>query len=366
VETRVRTAVKADLNALVALENESFQSDRLSRRSYRALLARASASILVVDGGSSLVGSAVLLFNRANSIARLYSIAVAPSMRGRGVARSLLRAAERAALEHECAVMRLEVRVDNKAACELYESEGFALVERLAGYYQDGTDAVRLERSLWAETRMRPQLKYYAQTLEFTCGPAALMMAMAALSPGFQPDRRTEIRLWREATTVFMTSGHGGCGPFGLALSAHARGFGVIVYAPAGGPLLVGGVRDPDKKQVIALVEEDFIDELSRTDVEIRRGAFSSQTLIAHLRQGDVPVVLISLYRLHGEKGPHWVTLTGYDGHVFRLLDPMSPPQAGRPAEISIARKEFEQMLRYGREREAAAVVLLRAAHKVM
>jgi Peptidase_C39 like family len=68
--------------------------------------------------------------------------------------------------------------------------------------------------------------------------------------------------------------------------------------------------------------------------------------------------VLISLFRLHGEKGPHWLTLTGYDGDVFRVLDPMSPPREGHRPDISIAREEFERMSRYGGQRQGAAVVL--------
>ena len=49
------------------------------------------------------------------------------------------------------------------------------------------------------------------------------MMAMTALDPSRTMDANDEIRIWREATTVFMTSGHGGCGPYGLALAAHRR-----------------------------------------------------------------------------------------------------------------------------------------------
>lgn len=355
----IRSANAADLDALVALEKTSFDGDRLSRRTYRSLLDGATTLVMVAQLNGALAGCVVLLFNRSTSIARLYSLAVARRNRGRGIARLLLRAAEHAARERGCALLRLEVRVDNAAARALYASEGFGFVKHIPHYYADGTDAIRAEHSLWDETTHTPlPFLYYAQTLEFTCGAAALMMAMAALKPGLQLDRRLEIRLWREATTVFMASGHGGCGPFGLALAAQKRGFGATVYAPAHGPMFLGGVRDPDKKRVIELVEADFIDELANTPVAVHRGQLRSETLIAHLRRGEVPVVLISLFRLHGEKGLHWITVTGYDSHVFRVLDPMSPPHGGRTPEISIARNEFERMSRYGRQRQGAAVVL--------
>lgn len=357
--TSIRIAKLDDLNSLLRLEAASFEADRLSRRSYRKLLQRSSATVLVAVQADAPVGALVLLFKRSSAIARLYSLAVARESRGRGIGRALLRAAEHAALERECAVLRLEVRINNDAARTLYESEGFTSIETIVGYYADGTDAVRLERSLWDEARhASSQSRYYAQTLDFTCGSAALMMAMACIDASVRLDRRLEIRLWREATTVFMTSGHGGCGPYGLALAARARGFGVTIYAPTRGPMFVSGVRDPDKKIVIGLVEEDFLDELAQTDVVMRRGPFNAQTLIGHLRRGDAPIVLISLFRLHGEKGPHWVCVVGHDSHVFRVLDPMSPPVGACAPEISITHREFEQMSRYGREREAAAVIL--------
>lgn len=145
----LRVAAAGDLERLLQLEAESFDSDRLSRRSYRALLKRASATVLLAEQCDTLVGALVLLFKRGNAIARLYSLAVSRHLRGRGTGRFLLRAAEKSAFERTCAVLRLEVRVDNTAARKLYESEGFVEIVRIRRYYADGTAAVRLERSLW-------------------------------------------------------------------------------------------------------------------------------------------------------------------------------------------------------------------------
>ncbi len=63
------------------------------------------------------------------------------------------------------------------------------------------------------------------------------MMAMSALDPGYALSRREELQLWRESTTTFMTSGHGGCHPHGLVLSAAQRGFSVKVWIIQEGPL---------------------------------------------------------------------------------------------------------------------------------
>jgi ABC-type bacteriocin/lantibiotic exporter with double-glycine peptidase domain len=119
--------------------------------------------------------------------------------------------------------------------------------------------------------------------------------------------------------------------------------------------LFVDSVRDADKKAVIELAERDFLAQLRRTDAEIRHQPLRLDGLVEHLRQGDMPVVMIGLWRLHREQGAHWVAVAGFDGHVLRLLDPIS---ASGPTSISA--REFERISRYGRQRQAAAVVISR------
>jgi [ribosomal protein S18]-alanine N-acetyltransferase len=144
----VRDARVSDLDALLTLEQASFDRDRLSRRQYRHHLQSASARLLAVVDGAQLVGSAVLLFRRGTRVARLYSLAVDPVMRGRGVGRRLLAAAEHAARARDCTRIRLEVRVDNRAAQSLYESAGFRRCKQRTGYYADGADAWLYQKTL--------------------------------------------------------------------------------------------------------------------------------------------------------------------------------------------------------------------------
>ena len=47
----------------------------------------------------------------------------------------------------------------------------------------------------------------------------------------------------------------GGCGPFGLALAAHRRGFGSAVIVSDPGVHMVDSVRSPEKQEVMALVQ---------------------------------------------------------------------------------------------------------------
>jgi [ribosomal protein S18]-alanine N-acetyltransferase len=145
----VRPATAADLDPLVALEQRAFSGDRMSRAQYRRHLANPSAAVLVADAaGGDLLGSALVFFRRGTALARLYSIATAPAARGRGIGAGLLAAAEDAAHERGCRALRLEVRVDNAVAIALYERAGYRRIGRYAGYYEDGADAWRYEKSL--------------------------------------------------------------------------------------------------------------------------------------------------------------------------------------------------------------------------
>ena len=102
---RVRAAEPQDLDALVELEQRVFDTDQLSRRSLRRFLSAPSAEN--PGGGGErrrLAGTAIVLFRPRSAVARLYSIAVAPHMGGRGVASMLLRAAEECALRRRCAL----------------------------------------------------------------------------------------------------------------------------------------------------------------------------------------------------------------------------------------------------------------------
>lgn len=142
-------AKPADLDALVALEERCFSGDRMSRRSYAAALTNPRAVVLVARGpASGLLGAATLFLRADSPAARLYSIAVAPEARGRGLGTGLLRAAESAARRRGATALRLEVSVGNKSALALYQKSGYGISGRVARYYEDGSDAWRLEKRL--------------------------------------------------------------------------------------------------------------------------------------------------------------------------------------------------------------------------
>ncbi len=144
----VRPATPADLPAIEAIEDAVFDADRLSRRSLRYFLSAKTALMLVLTVQDHVLGYSLIAFRKGSKRARLYSIALAPSERGRGLGRFLLGASERAAKAHGAAYLRLEVRTDNKSAIALYQKNGYRIFGHIADYYEDGGEAIRFEKPL--------------------------------------------------------------------------------------------------------------------------------------------------------------------------------------------------------------------------
>lgn len=356
-----RLAVVEDLPALLALEMQCFTTDGLSRRSFHWMITRAHAQLLVAEVDGHLRGYALALFHRGTSLARLYSIAIAAEARGSGLGKQLLQRIETCALEHDCAYLRLEVRTDNPAAIALYERNGYRRFALIHDYYEDHADALRLEKRILQHRDSRSiKVPWYGQTTDFTCGPACLLMAMGALQSERLLERREELQIWREATTVFMTSGHGGCSPQGLALAAWRRGFRVRLELSLAGPLFLDGVRNEHKKDVMRLVHEEFTAQLAQTDVERVIGA--PLDLPRLLKAGGQPLVLISSYRLTRSKSPHWVVVTDCDEDFVYLHDPdVDHSQHRQPIDcqhVPVSHGEFEKMCRFGRGKLRAVVIL--------
>jgi len=362
----LRHATLDDIPALLTIEQQCFATDRLSRRSFRHVLTHGNATMVLDEDRGLVRGYVLLLFSRSTSVSRLYSIAVQPDQARCGIGDRLLAAAEAAALDHDCVSMRLEVRRDNPASLALFLRRGYHQFAETPDYYEDHMDALRFEKRLAPDwpAELTP-VPYYRQTLDFTCGPAALMMAMKALDPTLELTRKLELRLWREATTIFMTSGHGGCGPYGLALSAYRRGFDLEIHVNEDGIFLIDSVRSAEKKEVMRLVQEDWIDELQHLPVSLQHGRLSVAALRQKCQLGGIPLVLISSYRIYGERFPHWVVVTGCDDHYIYVHDPLVNTAKGETAadstHLALPHREFERMARYGKAGQKAVLILYRS-----
>ncbi|MDF1781415.1 MAG: ribosomal protein S18-alanine N-acetyltransferase [Alcanivoracaceae bacterium] len=362
-EVVVRSVLSTDIDALEKLEANTFDTDRMSRRSFRRWINGEHRAFLVATLNDKLVGYNLIILHRGTSLARLYSIAVDSEIRGKGIGRKLIEAGEKAARDADRIDMRLEVRQDNTSAIKLYESLGYNRFGEYEDYYEDHENAFRYQKRIrqFDPSHWQRPVPWYRQTTEFTCGPASLLMSMQALDDSLTPDRSEELQIWREATTIFMTSGHGGCHPVGLALAAEKRGFEAEVWMSSNTPLFVDGVRAEKKKHVMKLVHSDFVAKAKEKKVRVHYREVTQQQLTRELEKGGIPLVLISTWQLDGRRVPHWVVISAFDDHFLYLHDP--DPEEGLQTDLDcqylpIARNDFDRMARFGRDRLRTAVVI--------
>ncbi|MGX8008727.1 peptidase C39 family protein [Mesorhizobium sp. ORM8.1] len=358
----IRKARASDVDDLAAIEKAVFLSDRLSRRSFRQLIERETAKMLVAENEGRVAGYAVVLFRKGSGVARLYSIAVSPFFGRLGIGRQLLAAAEDAAFEHDRLLLRLEVREDNDRAIRVYEQAGYRKLGREPDYYEDGATALRYEKTLRGDTPIATKVPFYQQTCEFTCGPCCLMMAMANFDSGFVPDPVMEIRLWREATTVFMMSGPGGCEPFGLAVSGYESGLAAEIFVSFYGALFLQSVRSEDKRRVMELAQVDFRRRAELYGIPVNYRPFGIDDIRAALAEGKLVVVLVSGFLMFGKKVPHWVLAIGDDSDHILIHDPWVEDERQETildaANIPVPYDIFMNMAQFGRDGLRAAITL--------
>lgn len=359
----IRRVKQSDLAQLIALESASFSSDKLNRRRFQFWIKATHSVFLVVCTGEQLLAYGLVIMRKGTRLARLYSIAVSDQTRGMGIGKKLLLALEEQTLQMGKLFMRLEVAQNNTAALALYKSLGYRIFGSYSKYYEDDIDALRMQKDIKHANSLQclQDYPYYQQTTDFTCGPAALMMAMAKLDRKAELSQALELDIWREATSIYMTSGHGGCHPVGLALAAKSRGLTPSLYINTHSPLFVEGVRSEHKKQIMLAVEQQFLHKAAEQQIDIQYIDVSLEILQAHLNQGAGVIILISTYQFDGKKSPHWVTVTAIDDLCLYVHDPdldEDDLQEKDNQHIPICREDFYKMSSFGKERLRTALVI--------
>ncbi|WP_372739810.1 GNAT family N-acetyltransferase/peptidase C39 family protein [Neptunomonas sp.] len=359
----IRQAQGADLTALLEIEETCFSGDRISKRRFQHWLKATNCVFLVAEDAQGLIGYGLILLHKGTRLARLYSLAIAKRGRQQGVGRLLMDELEKNTAARGRLYMRLEVATSNTGAIKLYESLGYRCFDEYTDYYEDHSDALRMQkriRFIQSAQAYKPT-PWYQQTTDFTCGPAALMMGMASLKADVKLSQELELDIWREATTIFMTSGHGGCHPLGLALAAHRRGFEATTYINSRHPLFIEGVRSEHKKAVMTAVDQQFHHKAEAEGVNTVFADVTQNQIQNWLTEGYAVLVLISTYRMDGLKAPHWVTVTAVDDICLYVHDPDPDDKHQLPIDcqhIPIARENFAKMSAFGRGRLRTAVII--------
>jgi ribosomal-protein-alanine N-acetyltransferase len=154
----------ADLDAVMPFEQQMFGPEAWSRQGYLDELADTRLRYYIVAeavaegstepaggtggtgggaGGAGLLGTGGLL--TVGETAQILTVGVLPAARRRGVGRLLVRALVAEARRRRATEVLLEVREDNHAAQRLYTGEGFTVLGKRRGYYEQGrVDAITM------------------------------------------------------------------------------------------------------------------------------------------------------------------------------------------------------------------------------
>ncbi len=150
---RVRKVESGDLQEVVGINRRSFVLP-YTVSVFREFYNEHRYAFLVADHGGRVVGYAMSRILRkldlrgfaVKKIGHIMSVAVEPEFRRRGIGKQLLARTMEVLWENGASELRLEVRVSNRLAIEMYRGAGFSEGGILHGYYSDGEDAVLMTR----------------------------------------------------------------------------------------------------------------------------------------------------------------------------------------------------------------------------
>jgi hypothetical protein len=193
---------------------------------------------------------------------------------------------------------------------------------------------------------MRFKIPYYAQSAEFTCGPACVLMVFKLFDPHLKLNRTLEFEVWRQCNMI----GVKGADPFGMSVPLLDAGYEVHLVSQR------RRMIDFDLWRC-RLREHTFTSEDARLSVfgiaENRKRALGLGLTVEYnpltveqvarsLSEGFIPIALVHMGVVHQLDIPHWVVVAdvGEDYVVFN--DPY-PPKGGKG--ICVRREEFQKML---------------------
>ena len=132
-----------DLNALRRLENICFEKDAWPLFDLIAVLTFPDVVRLKAVEGNQMVGFIAGDPRPSQGFSWIATIAVLPEYRRKGIGRSLLHSCE---TRLKTPRLRLSVRASNQVAIALYEQEGYRAMDVWKAYYNDGENAVVMEK----------------------------------------------------------------------------------------------------------------------------------------------------------------------------------------------------------------------------
>ncbi|OHE25612.1 MAG: hypothetical protein A3J94_07795 [Syntrophus sp. RIFOXYC2_FULL_54_9] len=190
------------------------------------------------------------------------------------------------------------------------------------------------------------KIPYYAQTAEFTCGPACVLMIFKLFDPRLKLNRTLEFEVWRQCNMI----GVRGSDPFGMSVPLLAAGCEVHLVTQRKGMLNLSLWRKrlrehsftpEDARLAVFGIAENRKRALGR-GLSVEHGRLTVERVAGSFNEGFIPVALVHMGVVHQLDIPHWVVVTGVGEDHVAFNDPY-PPKGGKG--IRVRRKEFQKML---------------------
>ncbi|MHB9099868.1 MAG: peptidase C39 family protein [Syntrophales bacterium] len=193
---------------------------------------------------------------------------------------------------------------------------------------------------------MRFKIPYYAQSAEFTCGPACVLMVLKHFDHHLKLNRTLEFEVWRQCNMI----GVRGADPFGMSVPLLDAGYEVHLatqrrrmidpdlwrhrprehkFTPEDERLAVFGIAENRKRA------------LSR-GLTVEYGQLTVGRVAMSCSEGFILIALVHMGVVHQLDIPHWVVVTDAGGDHVAFNDPY-PPKGGKGIRVSQA--EFQKML---------------------
>lgn len=141
----IRPIEPDDVSRIIDIENESF-SNPYPTSVITFLYEKYRDTFLVADQGGTILGYIAGITSWREG--HIVSLAVLPTWRRKGIASQLVEELYNIFREGGKKRVKLEVRVSNTSAIELYEKLGFEKQKIVKNYYENGEDAVMMKKRL--------------------------------------------------------------------------------------------------------------------------------------------------------------------------------------------------------------------------
>ncbi|MBR7834296.1 peptidase C39 family protein [Actinospica durhamensis] len=315
--------MKIDQDTREALDTVGLPAD--VAEAWARFTAPLARTVFAAWAGDELLGAAITVSRPLAGYLRVGGLWLAESDDADEVVRLLGRAAEEFAWESGFVVVKREPDL-GPAADEGSDADGGQATipaPEFAGPIPDPAPPVPLARFTWRHGASPSAVPYMRQTTDFTCGPAALSMLLAARGILGALTRETELALWRQATAI------GPCDPYGLAVTADGQGLRPQIVINTADTLFLEGLATPQERELKEFIQDGFKRQAGDAGIDVRRHAFEIEELAELIRAGGAAIVLVDELLVHDDQCPHWILVHGMEDGCFIAHDPWTEVSQG-------------------------------------